>query len=189
MSCLKKTTWVFLDGDPFTTNLRHLTLRTLLPCLTHTSCWQGAGGQRREAEAATRRPLLHLFNFGAFLVPSPARPPFKDREHEAKEERLKLLREGQISIISTLVPSPERPPIKYREQEAKEERLKLLREGHISISELPKEDNLGGKGSFDDGDPFTTNLYLGNVAPDVDEMILMREFGRCVLTWRGISTR
>ena len=91
---------------------------------------------------------------------------------------LKLLREGHISIFSTLVPSPQRPPIKYREQEAKEERLKLLREGHISISELPKEDNLGGKGSFDDGDPFTTNLYLGNVAPDVDEMILMREFGR-----------
>lgn len=76
------------------------------------------------------------------------------------------------------MPPPARPPIKYREQEAKEERLKLLREGHISISELPKEDNLGGKGSFDDGDPFTTNLYLGNVAPDVDEMILMREFGR-----------
>ena len=35
-----------------------------------------------------------------------------------------------------------------------------------------------GLGSHDDGDPTTTNLYLGNIAPDVDEALLMREFGR-----------
>ena len=35
-----------------------------------------------------------------------------------------------------------------------------------------------GGGSFDEGDPYTTNVYLGNIAPDVDELILMREFGR-----------
>jgi hypothetical protein len=34
-------------------------------------------------------------------------------------------------------------------------------------------------GSFDTGDPTTTNLYIGNLAPDVDEHVLMREFGRC----------
>ena len=33
-------------------------------------------------------------------------------------------------------------------------------------------------GSFDDGDPHTTNIYLGNIAPDVEELLLMREFGR-----------
>ena len=26
-------------------------------------------------------------------------------------------------------------------------------------------------GSFDDGDPFTTNLYVGNLAPTVDEEV------------------
>lgn len=36
-------------------------------------------------------------------------------------------------------------------------------------------------GSFDTGDPTTTNLYIGNLAPDVDEHVLMREFGR----WAG----
>ena len=30
----------------------------------------------------------------------------------------------------------------------------------------PAED---GGGSFDEGDPSTTNLYVGNLAPDVDE--------------------
>lgn len=33
-------------------------------------------------------------------------------------------------------------------------------------------------GSFDDGDPFTTNLYVGNLAPVVTEQMLAREFGR-----------
>lgn len=27
------------------------------------------------------------------------------------------------------------------------------------------------RGSFDDGDPFTTNLYVGNLAPDVTEQV------------------
>lgn len=33
-------------------------------------------------------------------------------------------------------------------------------------------------GSFDDSDPWTTNLYVGNLAPDVDEEVLKREFVR-----------
>ena len=28
-----------------------------------------------------------------------------------------------------------------------------------------------GLGSFDDGDPYTTNLYVGNLAPTVDEEV------------------
>ena len=35
-----------------------------------------------------------------------------------------------------------------------------------------------GLGSFDDGDPFTTNLYVGNLATEVDEETLKREFLR-----------
>lgn len=34
------------------------------------------------------------------------------------------------------------------------------------------------RGSFDDGDPFTTNLYVGNLHPDIHEANLAREFGR-----------
>eukprot|EP00249_Psilotum_nudum_P024568 c29224_g1_i6 orf=624-3824(-) len=33
-------------------------------------------------------------------------------------------------------------------------------------------------GSFDDGDPLTTNLYVGNLSPQVDENFLLRTFGR-----------
>ena len=51
-----------------------------------------------------------------------------------------------------------------REQEAREERQRLRREQGAEL-----EDD--GAGSFDDGDPYTTNLYVGNLAPDVDEEV------------------
>lgn len=36
---------------------------------------------------------------------------------------------------------------------------------------------LPDKGSFDTGDPHTTNLYLGNLSVNVTEGILCKEFG------------
>nr|XP_043627779.1 protein RRC1-like isoform X2 [Erigeron canadensis] len=47
------------------------------------------------------------------------------------------------------------------------------------FDELPDEFDPSGKfGSFDDGDPQTTNLYVGNLSPQVDENFLLRTFGR-----------
>ncbi|XP_028962572.1 protein RRC1 isoform X3 [Malus domestica] len=48
------------------------------------------------------------------------------------------------------------------------------------FDELPDEFDPSGKllGSFDDGDPQTTNLYVGNLSPKVDENFLLRTFGR-----------
>ncbi|OAE26436.1 hypothetical protein AXG93_131s1460 [Marchantia polymorpha subsp. ruderalis] len=48
------------------------------------------------------------------------------------------------------------------------------------FDELPEELDANGKlpGSFDDGDPQTTNLYVGNLSPQVDENFLLRTFGR-----------
>ena len=52
-----------------------------------------------------------------------------------------------------------------RDQEAREERQRLRRER----GGVPDPDD--GLGSFDDGDPCTTNLYVGNLAPGVDEEV------------------
>ncbi|KAK9824009.1 hypothetical protein WJX72_006933 [[Myrmecia] bisecta] len=62
-----------------------------------------------------------------------------------------------------------------RDQEHREERQRLRRERGMSAIDTMDDDGLG---SFDDGDPFTTNLYVGNLAPDVDEEVLKKEFGR-----------
>lgn len=33
-------------------------------------------------------------------------------------------------------------------------------------------------GALSEVDPYTTNLYVGNLSPDVDEALLKKEFGR-----------
>ncbi len=60
----------------------------------------------------------------------------------------------------------------HRQHEEREERQRARREQGFSD---PFDDGLG---SLDDGDPYTTNLYVGNLAPDVDEEVLKREFVR-----------
>ncbi|KAK9835798.1 hypothetical protein WJX74_008275 [Apatococcus lobatus] len=62
-----------------------------------------------------------------------------------------------------------------RDQEAREERQRLRKERGSGFSDVMTDDGLG---SFDDGDPFTTNLYVGNLAPEVDEEVLRKEFAR-----------
>uniref|UniRef100_A0A803N8U8 Uncharacterized protein n=1 Tax=Chenopodium quinoa TaxID=63459 RepID=A0A803N8U8_CHEQI len=75
-----------------------------------------------------------------------------------------------IFAIGRYVPSFLPPPMapKGREYE---------REPITRFDELPDEFD-AGRGSFDDGDPQTTNLYVGNLSPKVDESFLLRTFGR-----------
>ncbi|KAF8062719.1 RRC1 [Scenedesmus sp. PABB004] len=73
-----------------------------------------------------------------------------------------------------------------REQEEREERERLRREGKPVPPERPDPHGGGGDrggwggggGSYDDSDPYTTNLYVGNIHPEVNEAHLAREFGR-----------
>ncbi|DBA82509.1 TPA: hypothetical protein ACH3X2_000737 [Trebouxia sp. C0005] len=59
-----------------------------------------------------------------------------------------------------------------REQERREERQKMRADAGGALDPMDDE------GSFDDGDPYTTNLYIGNLTPDINEEILKKEFGR-----------
>lgn len=63
---------------------------------------------------------------------------------------------------------PGPPPPACREQEEREAR----KEAGLPP---PREERAPGsffdKGSFDTGDPYTTNLFVGNLAPDVDEQV------------------
>ncbi|KAK9797001.1 hypothetical protein WJX73_002827 [Symbiochloris irregularis] len=61
-----------------------------------------------------------------------------------------------------------------RDQQEREDRKRERLERGSNFDILPSED----VGSFDDSDPWTTNLYVGNLAPDVDEEVLRREFVR-----------
>ena len=67
-----------------------------------------------------------------------------------------------------------------REKEMKDARASMLQRG-IAVPPAPVEpqmfppDRLGGH--HDTGDPNTTNIYVGNLAPEITEPLLAKEFG------------
>ncbi|KAI4381005.1 hypothetical protein MLD38_007124 [Melastoma candidum] len=125
---------------------------------------------------------------GSRYVPSFIPPPLssKGREPERKkeEEKGKEREKGKSRNIDHFMEE-----LKH-EQEMRERRhqeRESWRDGRSDNSvpssrfdELPDEFDPSGRfpGSFDDGDPQTTNLYVGNLSLQVDENFLLRTFGR-----------
>ncbi|KAL8521814.1 hypothetical protein ACS0TY_012107 [Phlomoides rotata] len=124
---------------------------------------------------------------GSRYVPSFIPPPMatKNKEYEKKkEEKPKEREKGKSRNIDHFMEELK------QEQELRERRnqdrdtWRDTRLGDNSVpssrfDELPDEfDPMGKPGSFDDGDPQTTNLYVGNLSPQVDENFLLRTFGR-----------
>lgn len=60
-----------------------------------------------------------------------------------------------------------------REQEERESRQQELRD-----LGLPANADDMDPGALSEVDPHTTNLYVGNLSPDIDENLLKKEFGR-----------
>lgn len=119
-------------------------------------------------------------------MPSFLPPPMatKSRDYEKKKEnKPKEKEKGKARNIDNFMEE-----LKH-EQEMRERRnqdREQWRDRNIENSapssrfdELPDDfDPSGRPGSFDDGDPQTTNLYVGNLSPQVDENFLLRTFGR-----------
>ncbi|KAG5591556.1 hypothetical protein H5410_042070 [Solanum commersonii] len=107
----------------------------------------------------------------------------KGRDHEKKEDKLREKEKGKARNIDNFMEE-----LKH-EQEMRERRnqdLEQWRDRHTENSaqssrfdELPDDfDPCGRPGSFDDGDTQTTNFYVGNLSPQVDENFLLHTFGR-----------
>ncbi|KAL5213461.1 hypothetical protein ABZP36_024308 [Zizania latifolia] len=123
---------------------------------------------------------------GSRYVPSFLPPSFgKEPEKKKEEERPKEKEKGKPRTIDKFMEE-----LKF-EQELREKRNQergQCREGRHNdtsapstrFDEQPDESDPAGRfpGSFDDGDPQTTNLYVGNLSPMVDENFLLRTFGR-----------
>ncbi|KAH0624050.1 hypothetical protein JD844_007361 [Phrynosoma platyrhinos] len=128
--------------------------------------------QQKESSSNERPPSL--------LVIETKKPPLKKGEKEKKKSNLELFKEELKQI-----------------QEERDERHKT--KGRLSRFEPPQSDSDGQRrsmdapsrrnrssgvlddyapGSHDVGDPSTTNLYLGNINPQMNEEMLCQEFGR-----------
>uniref|UniRef100_A0A8C5RZS0 U2 snRNP associated SURP domain containing n=1 Tax=Laticauda laticaudata TaxID=8630 RepID=A0A8C5RZS0_LATLA len=128
--------------------------------------------QQTQSSSNERPPSL--------LVIETKKPPLKKGEKEKKKSNLELFKEELKQI-----------------QEERDERHKT--KGRLSRFEPPQSDSDGQRrsmdapsrrnrssgilddyapGSHDVGDPSTTNLYLGNINPQMNEEMLCQEFGR-----------
>ncbi|KAL7187213.1 hypothetical protein ACSBR1_037311 [Camellia fascicularis] len=124
---------------------------------------------------------------GSRYVPSFLPPPStKGKEYEKKkeEEKPKEKEKGKSRNIDHFMEElkHEQEMRERRNQEREHWRDGIHSENSAPstrFDELPDDFDPSGKpGSFDDGDPQTTNLYVGNLSPQVDENFLLRTFGR-----------
>ncbi|GJY70213.1 protein RRC1 isoform X1 [Tanacetum coccineum] len=133
-----------------------------------------AGGNSKEVSGSKK---------GSRYVPSFLPPPSatKGKENEKQEEeRPKEKAKGKARNIDYFMEE-----LKH-EQELRERRnqeRENWQDGRPTSTLSSRFDELPDEfdpkfGSFDDGDPQTTNLYVGNLAPQVDENFLLRTFGR-----------
>ncbi|KAK0572662.1 hypothetical protein LWI29_035023 [Acer saccharum] len=142
----------------------------------------------KDSEGEKSKEGVSVPKKGSRYVPSFIPPPMatkgKESEKKKEEERPKEKEKGKSRNIDHFMEE-----LKH-EQEMRERRNqdRDWRDGRLSetstpssrFDELPDDFDPSGKlpGSFDDGDPQTTNLYVGNLSPQVDENFLLRTFGR-----------
>ncbi|KAI8569314.1 hypothetical protein RHMOL_Rhmol02G0269300 [Rhododendron molle] len=121
---------------------------------------------------------------GSRYVPSFLPPPStKGNDHEKKREEEKPKEKGKSRNIDKFLEELKKDQEMRERRNQEHEHGRDGRHSESSSSsrfdELPDVFDLSGKpGSFDDVDPQTTNLYVGNLSPQVDENFLLRTFGR-----------
>ncbi|KAI3857992.1 hypothetical protein MKX03_033271 [Papaver bracteatum] len=141
---------------------------------------------KNDSEGGTSRDGASFPKKGSRYVPSFLPPPTRAKEPERKEEeKPKEKEKGKSRNIDHFMEELklEQELREKRNQERGQSRDGRQIENSAPLSrfdELPDDIDLSGRlpGSFDDGDPQTTNLYVGNLSPQVDENFLLRTFGR-----------
>uniref|UniRef100_A0A069DXK2 Putative splicing regulator n=1 Tax=Panstrongylus megistus TaxID=65343 RepID=A0A069DXK2_9HEMI len=93
--------------------------------------------------------------------------PGKKKEKEKKKSNLELFKE-ELKMIQE--EREERHKYKGAIRSSSEIDPEILKSSSLSLSDE--------KGSFDSGDPNTTNIYLGNINPKITEQQLMEVFGK-----------
>ncbi|KAA0064881.1 protein RRC1-like isoform X1 [Cucumis melo var. makuwa] len=143
---------------------------------------------KSESEGEKSKDGVSVPKKGSRYVPSFIPPPLasKGKESDKKElEKPKEKEKGKSRNIDHFMEELKHEQELRERRNQDREHWREGRHGEIStpssrFDELPDDFDPSGKfpGSFDDGDPQTTNLYVGNLSPQVDENFLLRTFGR-----------
>ncbi|KAK3152304.1 hypothetical protein QOZ80_2BG0157050 [Eleusine coracana subsp. coracana] len=136
------------------------------------------GGKSKDGGSVPKKGSRYV---PSFLPPSFTKEPERKREEEKPKEKEK----GKPRVIDKLM---EGLKFEQGQREMRNQDRDHWCQGRHSDSSTPSsrfdellyEFDPTGRfpGSFEDGDPETTNLYVGNLSPKVDENFLLRTFGR-----------
>ncbi|XP_068668196.1 protein RRC1-like isoform X2 [Aristolochia californica] len=139
------------------------------------------GGNSKEGVNVPKKGTRYVPSF----IPPPLAAKGRDSEKKKEEEKPKEREKGKSRNIDHFM---EELKLEQELREKRNQEREHWREGRHSdnslpasrFDEQPDDFDPSGKlpGSFDDGDPQTTNLYVGNLSPQVDENFLLRTFGR-----------
>ncbi|XP_047969744.1 LOW QUALITY PROTEIN: protein RRC1-like [Salvia hispanica] len=140
------------------------------------------GGNSKDEGSGIKKGSRYVPSF----IPPPMATKGKDYEKKSiqKEDKPKERDKGKSRNIDHFMEElkHEQELRERRNQDREYGRDTRLGDNSVLSSrfdELPDDfDPMGRPGSFDDGDPQTTNLYVGNLSPQVDENFLLRTFGR-----------
>lgn len=132
------------------------------------------GGNSKDGVSGSKKGSRYVPSF----LPPPMASKSREAEREEPKDKSKEKEKGRLRNIDNFMEE-----LKH-EQEMREKKNqdRGRHDEHSTpftrFDELPDEFDPSGRGSFDDGDPQTTNLYVGNLSPKVDENFLLRTFGR-----------
>ncbi|XP_068645038.1 protein RRC1-like [Aristolochia californica] len=139
------------------------------------------GGNSKEGVSVPKKGTRYVPSF----IPPPMGAKGRDSEKKKEEEKPKEREKGKSRNIDHFM---EELKLEQEMREKRNHERDHWRESRHSehslpashFDEPPDDFDPSGKlpGSFDDGDPQTTNLYVGNLSPQVDENFLLRTFGR-----------
>ncbi|KAF8392994.1 hypothetical protein HHK36_021235 [Tetracentron sinense] len=139
------------------------------------------GGNSKDGVSVPKKGSRYVPSF----IPPPLATKGKDLEKKKGEDKPREKEKGKSRNIDHFMEELklEQEMRERRNQEREQGREGRHNENSAPLSrfdELPDDFDPSGKlpGSFDDGDPQTTNLYVGNLSPEVDENFLLRTFGR-----------
>eukprot|EP00118_Oscarella_pearsei_P012114 m.86447 g.86447 ORF g.86447 m.86447 type:complete len:832 (+) comp36496_c0_seq42:20-2515(+) len=153
---------------------------------------KGAGSIYRPADKLSellkdrnkeKEEVREVSSDGSFPFPKPELPKKRSKEKEKKKSNLEMFKEelkrwvaflGWICLLFVGLRS-------HEEREERHKFKKQIAEGSATLGQPPPfipEPVVPGQGSLDFGDPCTTNLYVGNIHPKMNEESLCHYFGK-----------
>ncbi|XP_057520149.1 protein RRC1-like isoform X2 [Amaranthus tricolor] len=137
------------------------------------------GGNSKDGVSGSKKGSRYVPSFLPPSMATKARVLEKEELDEKSKEKEKRRTRNIDNLMEEIRLEQEMREKRNQEREKwRDGRLEEQSTTFTRFDELPDEFDASGRGSCDEGDLQSTNLYVGNLSPKVDENFLLRTFGR-----------